>query len=57
MATRTKAKERVTLVTHRLSDDDLVYLLFITPEKEAARYSATLRSMVNSIEFADAQLD
>jgi hypothetical protein len=50
---RTNAKERVTLVTHRLSDDDLIYLLFITPEKEAARYSPTLKAMVNSIEFDD----
>lgn len=50
---RTKAKERVTLVTHQLSDDDLIYLLFITPEKEAARYSATLNAMVNSIEVDD----
>jgi len=50
---RTKAKERVTVVTHRLSDDDLMYLLFITPEKDAARYSATLKAMVNSIEFDD----
>lgn len=50
---QTKASERVTLVTHQLGDEDLIYLLFVTPEKDARNYSATLASMVNSIQFDD----
>ncbi len=51
---RTRLKERVTLVSHQLADDHLIYLLFVTPERDAKRHAATFTSMMNSIEFDDA---
>jgi Zn-dependent protease with chaperone function len=41
--------ERVTVVTRQLSDDHLIYMLFITPEAEAARYRPVLNQMVGSL--------
>jgi hypothetical protein len=41
--------ERVTVVTRQLADEHLIYLLFITPEREASRYNAVLNAMVNSM--------
>lgn len=41
--------ERVTVVTRQLDDDDLIYLLFVTPEEEAERYSSLLTAMVESM--------
>jgi len=50
---RTRIKERVTVVTHQLADDHLIYLLFATPERDANSYSGTLRAMVNSLQFGE----
>lgn len=50
---RTKINERLTVVTHQFDDDRLVYLLFATPERDAKVYSATLDSMVRSIQIDD----
>ena len=50
---RTKIKERLTVVTHQLDDENLIYLLFATPEIDARNYSATLDAMVNSIQIDD----
>ncbi len=59
--------ERLTVVTRLLSlgvgergptaidDDDLIYLLFITPERDAAAYQRVLQSMVSSIRINDRQ--
>jgi Zn-dependent protease with chaperone function len=41
--------ERVTVVTRQLADDHLVYLLFVTPERDASRYGRVLEAMVNSM--------
>lgn len=46
----TRIDERVTVVTRQLHDDHLIYMLFVTPEREARRYSPVLQAMVNSLE-------
>lgn len=51
----TGLNERVTVVTRQLADDHLIYLLFITPEKDASRYSTVLNAMVNSMQINDTQ--
>jgi Zn-dependent protease with chaperone function len=43
--------ERVTLVTRQLSDEHLLYLLFVTPERDAANYSSVLNGMVSSLQI------
>lgn len=45
----TNIDERVTLVTRQLSDEHLLYMLFIVPEREASRYSNVLNQMVGSM--------
>lgn len=45
----TGINERVTVVTRQLEDGHLVYMLFITPEGDAAAYRETLSAMVNSL--------
>ena len=40
--------ERVTIVTRQLDDEHLVYMLFITPERDAQAYSRLLNEMVSS---------
>jgi hypothetical protein len=47
----TGLNERVTVVTRQLSDEHLLYLLFITPERDAANYSSVLNAMVNSMQI------
>ena len=43
--------ERVTVVTRKLPDDHLIYMLFVTPEREASSYSSVLNAMVRSIQI------
>lgn len=45
----TRIAERVTVVTRQLEDHHLVYMLFVTPEREAQRYAPVLQAMVNSL--------
>ena len=45
----TGINERVTVVARQLSDEHLLYVLFITPETEANRYGTVLSQIVNSI--------
>ncbi len=45
----TRVAERVTVVTRQLEDHHLVYMLFVTPEREAQRYAPVLQAMVNSL--------
>ena len=47
--------ERVTVVTRQLADDHLIYMLFITPERDAANYSGVLNKMVASIQVNDSK--
>jgi hypothetical protein len=42
--------ERVTVVTRQLADEHLVYMLFVTPDRDAGRYQNTLNAMARSIE-------
>lgn len=45
----TNLDERITVVTRQLSDDHLIYMLFVTPEQDASRYSPVLNQMVGSL--------
>lgn len=45
----TGLQERVTVVTRQLADDHLVYVLFVTPERDARAHSAALNAMVESL--------
>ena len=47
--------ERVTIVTRQLSDEHLLYLLFITPERDAANYNNVLNEMVRSLQINSGQ--
>src|SRR5262249_38007685 len=47
--------ERVTVVTRQLADEHLIYMLFITPERDASRYSDVLNAMVNSMQINTAR--
>ena len=49
----TGINERVTVVTRALPDGHLIYMLFVTPEREASRYSNVLNSIVASIDVND----
>ena len=51
----TGINERLTIVTRQLSDEHLVYLLFVTPEAEASRYSNLLNQMVSSMRISQNQ--
>lgn len=50
---RTRVHERVTIVTRQLSDDHIVYLLFITPDADAKRYEGVLNTMVASLRVSE----
>lgn len=45
----TRTAERVTVVTRALPDGHVIYMLFITPEQDAANYSRVLNQVVQSI--------
>jgi Zn-dependent protease with chaperone function len=49
----TRLDERVTLVTRALPDGHLIYMVFVTPEQEAQRYSSVLNQVVQSIDVND----
>jgi hypothetical protein len=46
---RTGIAERVTMVARELKDGRVVYLLFVTPEADAASYDTTLHAMMDSL--------
>jgi predicted Zn-dependent protease len=50
----TNLDERITVVTRQLSDEHLVYMLFITPERDASRYSNVLNTMAGSLQVSNA---
>jgi len=50
----TNLDERITIVTRQLSDEHLVYMLFITPERDASRYSSVLNAMAGSLQVSNA---
>lgn len=49
----TRINERVTVVTRALPDGHLIYMLFVTPEQDASRYSSVLSNIVASIDVND----
>jgi Zn-dependent protease with chaperone function len=49
----TRLDERVTLVTRALPDGHLIYMLFVTPERDASRYSNVVNRIVQSIDVAE----
>jgi hypothetical protein len=51
----TGVDERVTVVTRQLSDEHLLYMLFVTPERDAANYSNVLNTMVGSLQINNNQ--
>ena len=51
----TGINERVTVVTRQLSDEHLLYMLFIVPDREASNYSKVLNSMVGSLQINSSQ--
>jgi Zn-dependent protease with chaperone function len=50
----TGINERVTAVTRQLGDGHLLYLLFVTPEKDARNYAPVMQAMVNSMQIDEA---
>jgi Zn-dependent protease with chaperone function len=46
--------ERITVVTRQLSDEHLIYMLFITPERDASRYANVMNTMVSSLQVSNA---
>ena len=51
----TGINERVTVVTRQLSDEHLLYLLFITPDREANNYRNVLNAMISSLQINPSQ--
>ena len=49
----TKLDERVTLVTRALPDGHLIYLLFVTPEKDASQYANAVNTIVQSVNVTE----
>lgn len=49
----TRINERVTVVTRALPDGHLMYVLFVTPEQDASRYSNVLSNIVASLDVND----
>lgn len=49
----TGINERVNVITRQLEDGHLIYMLFVTPERDARRYNSVLKSMVNSLQVSD----
>jgi hypothetical protein len=45
----TGLQERVTVVTRPLADQHLLYMLFVTPERDARAYTPVLNAMVESM--------
>ncbi len=49
----TRLDERVTLVTRALPDGHLIYMLFVTPERDASSYRNVLNTMVQSLDVEE----
>jgi beta-barrel assembly-enhancing protease len=47
--------ERITVVTRQLSDEHLLYMLFVVPQRDASNYSNVLNTMVNSMRINTSQ--
>jgi Zn-dependent protease with chaperone function len=49
----TGISERLTVVTRQLADGHLLYLLFVTPDRDAQAYAPLMQAMVNSMRVSD----
>ena len=49
----TRITERVSVVTRALPDGHLMYMVFVTPDQEAAQYNAVLNNMLKSLNVDD----
>ena len=47
--------ERITVVTRQLSDEHLIYVLFVVPQREANNYTNVLNTMVTSMRVNPSQ--
>jgi Zn-dependent protease with chaperone function len=47
--------ERITVVTRQLSDEHLIYVLFVVPQRDASNYSNLLNTMVSSMRVNPSQ--
>lgn len=52
---QTRIDERVTVVTRPLADGHMMYMLFVTPERDAASYQTVLNTMIKSVNVDDAR--
>jgi hypothetical protein len=50
----TNLQERITVIARQLSDEHLVYMLFVSPERDANRYSGVLNAMATSLQISNA---
>jgi len=50
----TNEEERVTVFTRELTDDDVIYALFIAPGQDYGELSATFNRMISSLDVNDA---
>jgi hypothetical protein len=50
----TRTEERVTVFTRELTDDDVIYALFIAPGQDYDELRATFNRMINSLDVNDA---
>ena len=41
--------QELAVVTRQLSDEHLLYMLFVVPQRDASNYSSVLNAMVNSM--------
>jgi hypothetical protein len=49
----TRQQERITVFTRELSDDHVIYALFIAPERDYRRLNETFNRMISSLEVGD----
>ena len=49
----TRITERVSVVTRALPDGHVMYMVFVTPDQEAAQYNAVLNNMLKSLNVDD----
>jgi hypothetical protein len=47
---KTRMDERVTVVTRALSNGQLLYMLFVAPERDAASQNRVMNAMLQSID-------
>lgn len=49
----TRMREQVTVVTRALADGHIIYMLFVTPQQDASRYSSVVNQVVQSLNVTE----